>query len=72
MKAFEFMLKTDSKGKVCIPDEVIKLLPKNQSIRMILLIEEEQDKKINSSVTEIRAQEYYYALKDNEPVYDDF
>ncbi|MDP2303099.1 MAG: hypothetical protein Q8N03_11830 [Ignavibacteria bacterium] len=72
MKAFEFRIKTDNKGKICIPDEIIKLLPKNQSIRLLFLIDEEHDKKINSSVTEIRAQEYYYALKDNEPVYDDF
>ncbi len=72
MKAYEFTISINKEGKVVIPQEVKKYLPKNEEIRCIALVMESNEKKHKSSVNEISQQEYNYGLTSSEAIYDDF
>jgi len=72
MKAYEGLLKIDKDGKIFIPEELLKLLPKNENIRAVFLIDEPIDKQYKSAVSDNKVQEYYYGLPVDQAVYDDF
>lgn len=72
MKAYEGNIHLTKAGKVIVPEELLKLLPKEENIRAIFLVDEPIDKKFKSAVTDIKTQEYYYGLPLDEAVYDDF
>ncbi len=72
MKAYEGQIKINKDGKVFIPEELLKLLPKEDNIRAIFLVDEPIDKHYKSAVSDNKIQEYYYGLPVDEAVYDDF
>ena len=72
MKAYEFVMSVQKDGKITFPEELLKVLPRNEEIRGILLVQEVQDKKFKSSVNDIKGQEYSYYFPPNDAVYDDF
>jgi hypothetical protein len=43
MKAYEFPVKIAPDGKIELPNKLSKLLPNNQTIRVIILVEEQTD-----------------------------
>ncbi len=47
MKAYEIPLKLDKNGKLNIPEKVMALLKKDESIRTIFLINENEDDEIS-------------------------
>lgn len=72
MKAYEFLLNITKEGKPEIDPALLKILPKNQKIRGILLVEEAMDKKFRSNELNIQQQEFSYGFGPQEAVYDDF
>jgi bifunctional DNA-binding transcriptional regulator/antitoxin component of YhaV-PrlF toxin-antitoxin module len=72
MKAYEFPLSIDREGKITIPEELRKVLPKNEEIRCIALVQETEDKKFRSAMNDLSQQEFSYHFPPNEAVYDDF
>jgi len=73
MKAYEYYLQVDQHGKLVLPDQLKTILPKNEIVRALFLIEEAKDKKIKSITSDVSEQEYSYSLLQNdEAVYDDF
>jgi len=73
MKAFEYLVKVDQNGKLILPDQIKHILPKNETVRILFLVDEAKDKKIKSMSTDPNAQEFSYSLLQNdEAVYDDF
>lgn len=72
MKAYEFPLTVDRDGKVFIPEDLKKVLPRNEEIRCIALVPEAVDKKFRSATNDPNSQEFSYYLPPNEAVYDDF
>lgn len=47
MKAYEIPLRLDKNGKLNIPDKVMSLLKKDETIRTIFLIREDDDDEIS-------------------------
>jgi len=73
MKAYEYHVKVDQNGKLILPDQIKNVLPKNETVRILFLIEEAKDKKIKAITSDVAEQEYSYSLmQDDEAVYDDF
>jgi bifunctional DNA-binding transcriptional regulator/antitoxin component of YhaV-PrlF toxin-antitoxin module len=72
MKAYEFPLSIDREGKVIIPEDLRKVLPKNEEIRCIALVQESADKKFRAELNDPNQQEFSYYMPPNEAVYDDF
>ncbi|MFA6596468.1 MAG: hypothetical protein WCS69_02015 [Ignavibacteriaceae bacterium] len=73
MKAFEYFVKVDQNGKLMLPDQIKNILPKNEIVRILFLVDEAKDKKIKSISADPNSQEFSYSLLQNdEAVYDDF
>lgn len=72
MKAFECTFKVSEEGKVVFPDSLTKLLPKNEELRCIILVDEGNEKEIRTSITEMKTQEFFYGLPVQTGIYDDF
>lgn len=73
MKAYEYLVKVDPNGKLILPDQIKNILPKNETVRILFLVDEAKDKKIKAVTSDIASQEYSYSLlQSDEAVYDDF
>jgi len=73
MKAFEYLARVDQNGKLILPDQIKNVLPKNETVRVLFLVDEAKDKKIKSISSDPNSQEFSYSLLQNdEAVYDDF
>lgn len=72
MKAFEANLIISKSGQVQIPDELLKLLPKNKTIKAVLLVEEADDIKFHTTQDDLHYQEFSYSYPVTEGVYDDY
>lgn len=72
MKAYEITFRIDKKEHVHFPSSLIKVLPKEEDIRAIVLLEESGEKKIRTEMQNISGQEYGYSYISNDAVYDDF
>ena len=73
MKAYEYQVKVDQNGKLILPDQIKNILPKNETVRILFLVDEAKDKKLKSVTSDIASQEYSYSLlQSDEAVYDDF
>lgn len=73
MKAYEYHIKVDQNGKLILPDQLKQVLPKNETVRVLFLVDEAKDKKIKAITSDPNSQEYSYSLLQNEEaVYDDF
>ncbi|MDP3682580.1 MAG: hypothetical protein Q8S01_01490 [Ignavibacteria bacterium] len=73
MKAYEYLVKVDQNGKLVLPDQIKHVLPKNEIIRVLFLIDEAKDKKLKAMTSDPNSQEFSYSLLQNdEAVYDDF
>ena len=73
MKAYEYLVKVDQNGKLILPDQIKNVLPINETVRLLVLVDEAKDKKIKSMSSDPNSQEFSYSLLQNdEAVYDDF
>ncbi|NCQ19432.1 MAG: hypothetical protein COZ80_04885 [Ignavibacteria bacterium CG_4_8_14_3_um_filter_37_9] len=73
MKAYEYQVQVDQNGKLILPDQIKNVLPKNETVRVLFLVDEAKDKKIKSMSNDPNSQEFSYSLLQNdEAVYDDF
>lgn len=69
MKAYEFPVKIASDGKIELPDRLSKLLPSNQIIRVIILVDEqtEDDQEGWSRMT---AEQFLAGYDEVDAIYD--
>lgn len=72
MKAFETNIQISKNGKIEIPEEVVKLLPKGKTLRAIFLVDEANDIKFHTTQDDLHYQEFSYSFPVTEGVYDDY
>ncbi len=73
MKAYEYQVQVDQNGRLILPDQLKHVLPKNETVRVLFLVDEAKDKKIKAISSDPNSQEFSYSLLQNdEAVYDDF
>jgi len=73
MKAYEYQVQVDQNGRLLLPDQIKNILPKNETVRILFLVDEAKDKKLKSMTSDPNSQEFSYSLLQNdEAVYDDF
>ncbi|MCC6550631.1 MAG: hypothetical protein IT279_11235 [Ignavibacteriaceae bacterium] len=72
MKAYEISFRIDKRNKIQFPENLIKVLPKEEDIRAIVLMNEPSEKEFRTEMQTIQGQEYGYSYINTDAVYDDF
>lgn len=72
MKAYEITFRIDKRNKILFPENLIKVLPKEEDIRAIVLLSEPSEKEFRTEMQTIQGQEYGYSYINTDAVYDDF
>lgn len=72
MKAYEITFRIDKRNKIQFPENLIKVLPKEEDIRAIVLMNEPSEKEFRTEMQTIQGQEYGYSYINTDAVYDDF
>ncbi|HGJ65319.1 TPA: hypothetical protein ENS27_08025 [bacterium] len=70
MKAYEFTVKKNSDGKINLPDNLIRLLNENQNVRLIVLIDEQLNKKVDLDWDNLTETEFLAGYDEADSIYD--
>jgi len=70
MKAYEFPVKVTSDGKLALPDTLLKLLPNNQVVRIILLVSEPTDMEEQAAWSQLTAEQFLAGYSEADTIYD--
>jgi hypothetical protein len=70
MKAYEFTVKKNSDGKINLPDNLIRLLTENQNVRLIVLIDEQLNKKVDLAWDNLTETEFIAGYDEADSIYD--
>jgi len=66
MKAYEFPAQVTTEGKIELPDTILQKLPHNQQVKVIILVNEEDDKAWNRLASEQLLKGY----SEEDAIYD--
>lgn len=70
MKAYEFPIKVTSEGKLELPDALLKLLPNNQVVRVIILVSEPTDVEEQEAWSRLTAGQILAGYSEADSIYD--
>ena len=70
MRAYEFPIKVTSDGKLELPGALLKLLPGNQVVRVIILISEPTDKEEQAAWSRLTVEQFFAGYSEADAVYD--
>jgi hypothetical protein len=70
MRAYEYPVKVSSEGKLELPDALLKVLPPNQIVRVIILMNEHRDGSADADWSEVSAQQFLAGYVDADAAYD--
>ena len=70
MKAYEFPVKVTSKGKLELPEALKRLLPNNQVVRIIILVNEATDLEEQAAWSRLTAEQFFEGYSEADAVYD--
>jgi len=70
MKAYEFPIKITTEGKLLLPEALLKLLPENQVVRVIILISEPQDLEEQLYWSRLTAEQFFAGYSETDAIYD--
>ncbi|OGO40394.1 MAG: hypothetical protein A2Z04_02590 [Chloroflexi bacterium RBG_16_57_9] len=70
MKAYEFPVKVTSDGRLAIPDALLSLLPTNQIVRIILLVNEPTDMEEQAVWSHLTAEQFFAGYREADAIYD--
>ncbi len=71
MKAYEFPCKVTPEGKLELPEAVMKLLPANQVVRIIILMREPAEEEDQEVWTRLTTEQFLTGYSDTDAVYDE-
>jgi len=69
MKAYEFPTKVTPDGKLELPATLLKLLPGNQVVRIIILLSEPTDED-QAAWSHLTAQQFFAGYSEADAIYD--
>jgi hypothetical protein len=70
MKAYEFPVKVTPDGKLALPDTLLKLLPNNQVVRIILLVSEPTDVEEQAAWSQLTSEQFLAGYSEADTIYD--
>ena len=70
MKAYELPIKVTPEGKLELPDALMKLLPANQVVRVIILVSEPTDMEEQTAWSRLTAEQFFAGYSETDAVYD--
>lgn len=71
MKAYEFPCKVTSEGRLELPDTLMKLLPANQVVRVIILLNEPTERADEEGWARLTAEQFLTGYSEADAVYDE-
>lgn len=70
MKAYEFLAQPTPEGKLQLPETISKTLSTNQTIRVILLIDEATDIEEKTAWSQLTAEQFFSGYNEADAIYD--
>jgi len=70
MRAYELPIKITPDGKLEVPAALIELLPRDQTIRMILLVNEPADASDQTPWVRLTAEQFLAGYSESDAIYD--
>jgi ABC-type cobalamin transport system ATPase subunit len=73
MKAYEFLAQPTPEGKLELPETIFQILPTNQTVRVILLIDEPIDSTDSTEKTawsQLTAEQLFSGYSEEDAIYD--
>lgn len=70
MKAYEFPAKVKTDGKLELPDTIAKLIPEDQTIKVIILVSESTDEEEQLLWSKLSADQFLAGYSEADSVYD--
>lgn len=70
MKVYEFPGKVDSRGNLEVPNDVVELLPDNETVRVIIVVDEPNDTNEDADWSRLAAEQFLKGYADVDAIYD--
>ena len=70
MRAYEFPIKVTPEGRLELPDALLKLLPANQVVRVIIFVSEPADMEEQAAWSRLTAEQFFTGYSEADAVYD--
>jgi hypothetical protein len=73
MKAYEFLAQPTPEGKLELPETIFQILSTNQTVRVILLIDEpidSTDSAENTAWSQLTAEQFFSGYSEADAIYD--
>ena len=70
MKAYEFPAKVTSDGRLAWPDSLSQILPSNQAVRIIVLVDEPTDVEETVAWSHLTAEQFFAGYSEADAIYD--
>ncbi|XWK87455.1 MAG: hypothetical protein U7127_25185 [Phormidium sp.] len=76
MKTYEFTVKVTNEGKVNFPEEILKQLPTNQELKVVVLVNEPTDLVVdeaeeNADWSRLAAEQFFADYNEEDTIYDE-
>jgi hypothetical protein len=70
MKAYEFPVKVSSEGTLELSENILKVLPPNQVVRVIILVNEPQGLEEQDDWGDLTIEQFFGGYNDKDAAYD--
>jgi hypothetical protein len=70
MKAYEFPTKVAADGRLELPESLLKQLPSNQEVRVILLVSEPEDREEHAAWSRLTGEQFLAGYNEVDAIYD--
>jgi hypothetical protein len=70
VKAYEFSAQPTPEGKLQLPETIAQNLSTNQTVRVILLIDEPTDIEENAAWSQLTAEQFFSGYGEEDAIYD--
>ena len=70
MRAYEYPVKVSPEGKLELPDALLKVLPPNQIVRVIILLNEHAGDLADAEWSQLSAEQFLAGYADADAAYD--
>src|SRR5437868_2942364 len=71
MKAYEFPCKVTPEGRLELPEALTKLLPANQVVRVIILLNEPTEREDEEAWARLTAEQFFAGYSEADAIYDE-
>ena len=70
MRAYESPAKVTSEGKLEVPDALLKCLPSNQVVKVIVLVSDQEDIEEQVAWSSLISEQFFGGYDDVDAIYD--